>query len=124
MITTQERNDGKVLEVRATGKLAKEDYADFIPQVERLITRYGKISMLFEMYDFHGWTAGGLWQDIKFDLKHFRDIDRLAIVGQTRWQKGMAAFCKAFTTAEIRFFEPHQLLEASAWLHQETVVGV
>jgi len=30
------------------------------------------------MTGFHGWDAGALWEDIKFDIKHFGDIERLA----------------------------------------------
>ena len=67
------------------------------------------------MHDFHGWTAGGLWEDARFDLKHFRDIEKLTIIGAA-WEHGMAAFCGPFTTAQIRFFEPSQAEEAREWV--------
>lgn len=70
--------------------------------MERLVKQHGKIRMLVEMHDFHGWTAGALWEDVKFDAKHFHDIERLALVGETKWEKGMAVFCKPFTTAASR----------------------
>jgi hypothetical protein len=54
------------------------------------------------MTDFHDWKAGALWQDIKFDLKHCTDIERLAMVGDKTWEKGMSVFCKPFTTAPRR----------------------
>ena len=76
--------DGKILMIKLTGKLTKDDYEHFIPEVERLVKQHGKLRMLVQMHDFHGWTAGALWQDIKFDLKHFRDIERLALVGEKR----------------------------------------
>ncbi len=34
------------------------------------------------MHDFHGWSAGVLWEGVKFDWKHYGDIERLAIVGE------------------------------------------
>jgi hypothetical protein len=57
------------------------------------------------MHDFHGWDAGALWEDAKFDLKHFADIERLAFVGEKKWEKGMAQFCRPFTKATIRYFD-------------------
>jgi hypothetical protein len=45
-------------------------------------------------------------------LKHFSDIDKLAIVGDRRWQKGMSMFCRPFTTATIRYFD-HAAIEAA-----------
>lgn len=90
---------GKVLEVRLTSKLVKEDYEQYVPMLERLLKAHGKIRMLVEMHDFHGWTAAALWEDIKFDAKHFNDIERLAIVGDKRRHHGAAVFCKPFTAA-------------------------
>ncbi len=115
-IEVTEKNNGKVLEVRASGKLLHEDYQQFVPAFERLLRQHGKIRVLFEMSDFHGWKAGALWDDIKFDLKHFTDIERLAMVGDRKWEKGMSVFCKPFTTAKIRYFDRAQVADAHAWL--------
>jgi hypothetical protein len=109
-----EENGGKILEVRVSGKLSHDDYQHFVPEFERLVQEHGKIRVLFEMTDFHGWEAGALWDDIKFDLKHFSDIERLAMVGEKRWEKGMSVFCRPFTTATIRFFDDVE--QARAWL--------
>lgn len=111
-----ETNAGKVMEVQVKGKLTHEDYRQFTPEFERLVQQQGKIRVLFEMSQFQGWEAKALWDDIKFDLKHFKDIERLAMVGEQKWQKWMAGFCKPFTTATIRYFEHNQAGDARAWL--------
>ena len=111
--------DGKVLEINVSGKLTKEDYTKFVPEVEKLIQQHGKISILLRMHDFHGWQAGALWEDIKFDIRHFSDIKRLAMIGEKSWQKGMSRFCAPFTTAKIRYFEPEQLQEAEKWVEED-----
>jgi hypothetical protein len=67
------------------------------------------------MKDFQVWDAGGLWEDIKFDLKHFSDVERLAIVGEKKWQKGMSQFCRPFTTAKVHYFDRSALDEACKW---------
>jgi hypothetical protein len=107
---------GKVLHVKVTGKLTKEAYEIFVPAIDQQIEQHGKVRILFEMEDFHGWTAGALWEDTKFGLHHWKDIERLALVGEKRWQKGMAAFCKPFTTAKVEYFEHDKLDEARAWV--------
>jgi len=81
-VDLHEEDDGRILAITLTDKLTTEDYGHFIPEVERLIKEHGKIRMLVKMRDFHGWTPGALWQDVKFDLKHFRDIERLALLGE------------------------------------------
>jgi SpoIIAA-like len=115
-VTVAETNGGKVLELQLTGKLAQEDYEQFVPAVERPVKEHGRIRILVEMHDFHGWTAGALWQDIKFDAKHFKDIERVAMVGETKWQHGMAVFCKPFTTAKICYCDRPAIDRAREWL--------
>lgn len=109
-----ETAEGRILECRITGRLKKEDYGLFVPETERLIEQHGKIRIYVELVDFHGWSAGALWEDIKFDLKHFRDIERIVIVGEDTWEKGMASFCKPFTTAEVSYFPYDRREEARA----------
>jgi len=115
-VTLLEKQDGKVLQIKISGKLSKDDYHSFTPEVERLIGKHGKLRILAQTVDFDGWTAGALWEDIKFDAKHFNDIEKLAIVGDSKWEEGMAHFCKPFTTAEVRFFETEKLAEAETWV--------
>lgn len=118
-IGLKEQLQGKVLEVDVTGKLTKEDYARFVPQVEEEIRRAGKVRILFRMHDFHGWEMAAAWEDTKFGFRHYSDIERLAVVGEKRWQKGMATFCKPFTKAKIRYFPIEQEADARAWLEEE-----
>jgi hypothetical protein len=119
MLTINEAGSGNILDVKISGKLTKENYETFVPEVERIIKQSGKIRVLVEMTDFHGWEMGALWEDIKFDLKHFGDIERVAMVGDSKWEKGMAAFCKPFTTATIKYFDESQLADARAWIQAD-----
>ena len=102
--------------MQATGKLSKEDYEKFVPLTEEKIGHFGKIRILFIMHDFHGWDAGALWDDIKFDAKHFNQIERLAIVGESKWEHGMSAFCRPFTTASIKYFDQADIAQAREWV--------
>ena len=117
-IQLNEKNSGKILEVHVSGKLAKEDYEHFVPEFERLVRQQGKLRLLFDMTDFHGWEASALWEDAKFAINHFADIERLAMVGEERWQHGMATFCKPFTKAAIRYFDHSETAEAQKWLDE------
>jgi len=107
-----------VLAVHVSGKLEKADYEQFVPEFERLVRQHGKLRVLFDMSAFQGWEAGALWEDTKFAIKHFGDIDRLAMVGDKKWQQGMATFCKPFTKAMVRYFDHADAAEARKWLDE------
>jgi hypothetical protein len=116
MAVSVETGTDSTVVVQVSGKLHKADYEQFVPKLESLIHKHGKIRVLFEMHDFHGWDAGALWADVKFDMKHFKDIERLAVVGETKWEKGMATFCKPFTKAQIRYFDHANAGDARTWI--------
>jgi hypothetical protein len=116
-IAFKEENRGDLLAVHVTGKLVVADYEQFVPEFERLVREHGTLRVLFDMTEFHGWSAGALWSDTKFAMQHFSDIERLAIVGEKKWQHGMATFCKPFTKAEVRYFDHTAAVGARRWLN-------
>lgn len=59
-----------------------------------------------------------MWEDIKFDMKHFNDIERLAMVGDQKWQHQVATLFKPFTKAESRYFDEADADKAREWLAQ------
>ena len=115
-IQFSEEDGGKVLILHISGKLVKADYAQFVSEFERLVRQHGKLRVLFDMTGFHGWDAGAAWEDLKFDIKHFADIERLAMIGDKKWQHGMATFFKPFTMATSRYFDHSEAAEARKWL--------
>ncbi len=119
-IQFDEENGGKIVVVHVSGKLEKADYEHFVPEFERLVGAHGKLNVLFDMTGFHGWTVSAMWEDTKFALHHFREIERLAVVGEKKWQEGMATFCKPFTKATIRYLDHAEAADARAWLEGRT----
>ncbi len=57
-IQLSEEDGGKLLNVHVSGKLTSEDYEHFVPEFERLVAENGKLRVLFDMTDFHGWDVG------------------------------------------------------------------
>lgn len=118
-IRLNEENGGKVLVVHVSGKLVQPDYERLVPEFERLVRSHGKMRMLFDMADFHGWETAALWEDFKFGVKRFADIERLAMVGEKKWQHAMATLCKPFTQATVQYFDMADAAQARKWLSEE-----
>lgn len=104
------------------GKLEVADYDLFVPEAERLINEFGKIRVFVELVDFKGWSAGALWEECKLAYYHLKDIDRMAMVGDKAWEKGLTLFMKPFVGAKLRYFDVSQKDEAIAWI-EEGVFG-
>jgi hypothetical protein len=115
-IRINQENGTKICLVQVSGELVSADYEHLISEFGRLVKQHGKLRVLFDMSDFHGWDAGALWQEVKFDVKHFGDIERLACVGDQQWQHWITEFCKPFTQALIRYFDSANASAAREWL--------
>ena len=114
--------DGKILVVHVSGRLTREDYRQFVPELEKSVEQHEKIRILFEMEDFHGWKASALWEDVKLGFKHWSDIERVAMVGDKAWEKGMSVFCKPFTRAKIQYFDLAEIDQAREWVSDGLLV--
>jgi hypothetical protein len=112
---------GKVLWVRASGKLTDADYREIlIPRLEELIKKYGRIRLLFHLaQDFQGWELGALWDDARFGLHHLHDFDKIAVVGAPRWAEVLMKLFARFMDAEVKVMIPNQLAEAWEWVQPE-----
>lgn len=118
MLTNEDASDRPVLHMSITGKLESNDYDRFVPKLEKQIHLFGKIDLLVELIDFHGWAAGAIWEDTKFAIHHFNNIGKIAVTGDQRWEQWLADFATAFTTADVRYFNISRYQEASEWLRR------
>lgn len=118
-IKLNEENGGKLVALVASGKLTKADYDYCIPEFERLIKQHGKLRVMLDISDFHGWIEGSaLWEEMKFDFKHYNDFERIAVVGDKKWHQKIATFSKPFTKAAIQYFNHAESAEAMKWLRE------
>ena len=116
MIEQLPASPDNVLGFKMSGKLHYADYQQFVPVVDAAVAKSGKVRLLAQFHDFHGWDLHALWDDIKFSTTHCTKIDRIALVGEKKWEEWMAKVCKPFTMAKIRYFDASESGAAWAWL--------
>lgn len=116
MIEQLPSDSPKVLAFKMSGKLHDEDYKKFVPLVDDAIAKAGKVRILAQFHDFQGWDLHALWDDIKFSTTHCTKIERIALVGDKKWEEWMAKVCKPFTMAKVRYFDAAEIDVAKAWL--------
>lgn len=109
--------EGDIIELRADGKIVHEDYERVVPEMERVIAEHGAMRCLLEIGGLTGVTPRALLDDLKFDVKHARDITRCAVVTETPWHEWMTrVWGFVMPRTEIRCFKPAARAEAAAWL--------
>jgi hypothetical protein len=108
---------GKLLQVKIRGMLKKADYDRMIEIAKEPIERHGKVRALVILESFEGWERHERWGDVSFMSEQGRHIEKMAIVGDEKWQDDAVAFtAKGFRATAIEFFTPSRLNEAQIWL--------
>jgi hypothetical protein len=118
MIESMETGSPKIMGFKLIGKLHHEDYQWFVPLVEAAIAAEGKLRLILALCDFRGEDLHAAWDDLKFGLSHYSDFERIAIVGDRRWESWMAALCKPFTKASMKYFDMADVGQAWTWVRE------
>lgn len=109
-------SDG-LLTVEFTGLLKKSELEQAQKAAIGLIQKHGKVSLLALEKDFQGWVKEGDWGDLSFQAKYDKHIEKIAIVGEKKWEDWVLAFvAKGFRPVAIEYFLPSDLAKARAWL--------
>jgi hypothetical protein len=112
-------SDERAVGLRVWGKLDTEEYQRILQRFEAEMQHDRKLNLLLEMGELDGISPGAMWEDAKFDTRHFRDFKRFAVVGDTKFQQYMTVLSKPFTSDDARFFTPEETDQAWAWVREE-----
>jgi hypothetical protein len=118
MFKIMPESEGRIVGLRATGKLTDQDYREvLIPSLEALIKRYGKIRLLcFMDEEFVGIEPGAIWDDAKFFLPHKNDFEKMAVVGGPKWIELIMKLFGPLMEGEMQTFPTDQLSIAWEWV--------
>jgi len=104
------------IEIIMLGKLTHEDYQIFVPMVDKALKEAKEIEadLLVDMRDFKGWKLMAAWDDFKFGVKHRNAFDKMAIVGNKKWEETSAGMMSHMARGKVKFFKERE--KALSWL--------
>ena len=109
-------DDKFIVEMDLYGKLTHQDYEVIIPVVERAISAAGEreFDILVDMRDFEGWELEAAFDDFKLGIEIKDAFDKMAVVGDKRWEEWSVMAMSHLTKGEMKFFEDYD--EAYRWI--------
>jgi len=104
------------LSLKAIGKLTHEDYQTINPMIDAALegVKDPKIKVFVDGTELEGWELRAAWDDFKLGLKHGSEFERIAIVGNKKWQEYSAKIGTWFISGEVEYFESES--DALTWL--------
>lgn len=116
MFTLTAVGAGKVYTLRVEGVLTDADYQELTPQLDAAIASHGAIRLLADVTAWEGMEPLAMWDDFVLGIRHWNDFERIAVLGDARWQDIMTRVADMVTKGEMRYFEAGRLDDALAWL--------
>jgi hypothetical protein len=104
------------LELVVDGELHRDDYLRFRRVFEERLDRHGSVNLLIRIRSFDGFSPAAIWEDLKFDAAHYRDVSKLALVDDGANARWIAWVSKPFTGARIEHFNVAEIEQARAWI--------
>ena len=109
----------KALELDVHGMIDDDDVERFVPRAEERIAERGQIGILLNLTDFEGYTASGFWKALRFDVKHYGDVARFALVARQPTKDWVASLSRPFTAADVKFFTADDIDLARSWVQTD-----
>ena len=108
---------GKLLTLTVSGTLTQPELSSMQTAAAAIFGAEGQWRVLVLADHFLGWERGGTWDDFTFQSEHDVHIERMAIVGERKWEELALLFAaKGLRRFPIQYFSPAQLTAARAWL--------
>lgn len=109
--------DGGVVSVKVTGRLTEAELATAQQATADVIRDQGKARIFIDAGDFEGWEQGGSWNDFSFEEEFDPYIEKMAIVGDRKWEELILVFSnKAFRQFPIEYFGSSESGQALDWI--------
>jgi hypothetical protein len=100
------------------GLITSQDYSvTLVPLVQDKLKNHNKIKLICVLGDyFDGYSAGAIWDDVRFGLGHLTTFSRLAIVTDEDWLRHGAKFFGLLMHTDVMVFSNSELDEAKTWI--------
>jgi hypothetical protein len=110
---------GRLLTLKFSGIVTYPEFTAGQQGVAELIRQHGKLRILAMLENFRGWAPEGDWGDTTWVDQYDPLIERIAIVGDKKWEEQVLWFTlQGLRKALIEYFQPADLSKALAWLNE------
>ncbi|MDZ7703010.1 MAG: STAS/SEC14 domain-containing protein [Trueperaceae bacterium] len=116
MYNLETTNNGQTVIFDVQGSLSKEEYEKLKKELEPLFKQHDKLDLVVDVSGLSGMSVGAVGQDLTYTLKHFTDFRRIAVVGDSTWQKWLAGLGDKLPGIEMKYFDESSRDRAETWV--------
>ncbi len=117
-ITEMEGFPRDVIALSFSGLITSKDYTDsLVPLIDAAAKEHDKLKLLcvLDQY-FDGYSAGAMWDDMRFGFSHLTTFSKLALVTDIDWIRKSAKLFGSLMPTEVMVFDVEDLDDAKNWI--------
>jgi SpoIIAA-like len=118
MIEIDDRSQGFVIAIRATGKISGDELGPVLERLERAVADHGKVRLLVHVEKLGTFSPGDVVNDARFSLDHAGDVERVAVVADGALFGTYVKAAAKLVPGEVRRFKTRELNEAWRWIEE------
>jgi hypothetical protein len=114
MLQTMDQSSDTAIGYTVVGEVGEADYQTLVPAVQAAIDKSGSINMLLDLTQFK-WEKVDAWKsDLDFGQTYKNKIDKMALVGNAKWERHLTKLAQPFYAKQTKYFESDD--DAWDWL--------
>jgi hypothetical protein len=106
---------GNTLGWRIEGRLSDAEVAAMHEQLDAAIAASGSVRLLVDLTGLEGVEPAAAWEDLRRSFGKLDAIERMALLGDERWQEWLATASDAVTSVDVRYLADRREV-AWAWV--------
>lgn len=109
--------DTRIVGLDFSGEITGDDYKSVKPRIEEVMREKGEVKFLMDMTQAKGFSLSAVYQDIKFDVEHYKNIGDTAVISDKKTYEMMVkGINMIYPGAKVYHFEDAG--SALQWLRQ------
>lgn len=109
--------EGNIIGFRLSGKMEDDEFDEIVVRMGGMLKEHKKLRVYAEVEEFKGMSVNTFMKDIHYSLKHWRDIEKEAVVSDKGWLKAWVGFAGSLVPGiEVKHFSFEEIEKAKEWV--------
>jgi len=108
--------DSNLFAIKFSDTLTEEDLDVLDSTLRSHLEKHTTTRALFVMDNVDEWTPEERWETLTFDIRHLRDLDKVAIVGDDLWDTWLEKAEILFPMSQLQTYSAEDREDALGWL--------
>lgn len=107
-----------IVAIHAEGRITKNDYEKINPLIDKTVRENDRVKLFIELEEVEAVKPEAFIEDVKTYLHNYNKIEKVAVTGDSNWQKIISGIAGPFISGKVKYFPKSQVYEARNWIRE------